>query len=47
MRKSPGLPIFAIKCDKGFHLEPSAEEFYVACINGQWSPSLPRCVEDK
>ena len=32
--KSSGFPIFVIKCDKGFRLEPFAEEFYVACING-------------
>ena len=45
MLKSPSFLIAVIECDKGFHLEPAVGA--VVCSNGQWTPSIPRCVEDE
>ena len=34
-----------MKCDEGFHLEPASAAS--TCINGEWRPSIPHCVENK
>jgi len=45
MRKSPSFMIALMECEEGFHLEPPYKA--IVCMNGQWSPGVPRCVEDK
>ena len=45
MLNSTSFLVAMMECDKGFHLEPAVGA--IVCTNGQWTPSIPRCVEDK
>ena len=45
MLKSQSFLIAIMECDEGFHLEPALSA--IACANGEWTPSIPSCIEDK
>ena len=45
MFESMSFLVAIMQCNKGFHLHPAHGAS--TCINGNWIPSIPRCVETK